>query len=65
VAGLPRNGCDRASFNLLVSLPDGRELCISKELNEEAANTIFARRQKILEVIARSVRFIIKADISG
>jgi hypothetical protein len=72
MASVISNGCYRSSFNILVSLPDGRELCLQKELDEEAADPILARYQEILEVIARSVWFVvhvsvspIKADISG
>lgn len=64
MASLPRNGCDRASFNLLVSLQDGCELCIPKELHEEAANSILSCRQEILEVIARSVWFVVHVSVS-
>lgn len=64
MAGLVGDGCNRSSFYLLVPISNGRELRISKELNEEAADSILASGQKVLEVIARSVRFVVHVSVS-
>lgn len=59
-----RNGRHRSPLNFLVSISNGREFCISEELDEEAADPILAGYQKVLAVTSRSVRFVVHVSVS-
>lgn len=63
MACLSRNGCYRSAFNILVSVSNGRELCVSKKLDEKTTDSLQVSNQEILEVIVGGLWFVVHVSI--